>query len=275
MDKRGYYPNKRGFTLIELLVVIAVIAVLISMLLPALQNARAQAKKVVCATQLKQLGVIWLSYANDSNDVLPLSSGGGSWNRVWDFLRDELNRIDVSDGKIFYCPDFAASAGNWHRPVSLGTHSVYNVGYDLFTNSRYFPTNDPYKDVPWQFADSDSPVSRLSWSYAFRSTPSKAMQSIIPAAKTTEREHRVRQWSDPPTRISIIPEQTPMILDTTYSTDWKFEKGNCRHLNTAKEEPYAINAVYLDGHAYGRGALEIEVLRDMGLYGGVNHSHWF
>ena len=54
-----------GFTLIELLVVIAVIAVLMAILMPALQRAKEQGKRAACLSNLKQLGLAWMLYAED------------------------------------------------------------------------------------------------------------------------------------------------------------------------------------------------------------------
>jgi prepilin-type N-terminal cleavage/methylation domain-containing protein/prepilin-type processing-associated H-X9-DG protein len=69
--KKGKVMRKQnGFTLIELLVVVAIIAVLVAMLLPALNQVRQSAKQSVCSSNLHQLGLVMLGYADNSNGKL-------------------------------------------------------------------------------------------------------------------------------------------------------------------------------------------------------------
>jgi len=70
--------RKKGFTLIELLVVISVIALLMAILMPALQRAREQGMRAVCLSNLKQLTLSWIMYADSNGDKIV---NGSTWDK--------------------------------------------------------------------------------------------------------------------------------------------------------------------------------------------------
>jgi len=102
-----------GFTLIELLVVIAIIALLMGILMPALQRVRKQAKGVVCKNNMKQIGTAANLYAEDYDLFVPRSAG---WSTITDmrpwfqcfmpYLAQKAIDDDYRNVKIFRCPSY-------------------------------------------------------------------------------------------------------------------------------------------------------------------------
>jgi prepilin-type processing-associated H-X9-DG protein len=71
----------RAFTIVELLVVIGVIAVLAALLMPSVKKFREQANQAVCASNLRQIGMAFLSYARDNSDKFPFHADWGPANK--------------------------------------------------------------------------------------------------------------------------------------------------------------------------------------------------
>ncbi len=81
--KKTYYNSASAFTLVELLVVISIIAVLLAVLMPSLNKAKSNAKKVVCMSTLKQIAIGMNAYAAANNSNYPYLWSSECWATSW------------------------------------------------------------------------------------------------------------------------------------------------------------------------------------------------
>ncbi len=147
-SSRRLGPLLTGFTLIELLVVISIIALLMAILMPALSRVREVAKRAVCSSQVKQVGLAMTAYTSDSdNRMPPYNSSNTNTNpylliHSYALYRGEALYLDakgkpipmklavlyerkyIANPKVFYCPSNIAPLykfASYNDPVPWGT----------------------------------------------------------------------------------------------------------------------------------------------------------
>lgn len=130
---------KKAFTLTELLVVVAIITILASILFPVFAKAKSAAVSTSCLSNLKQIGLAWMLYANDSDDRACPSyyfSPDFSKETAWDFSLDYstgstgpgLVQGYAKSGEINRCPGFRGES--WGRPFTGYGYNASYVGGD-------------------------------------------------------------------------------------------------------------------------------------------------
>ena len=112
---------RRGFTLIELLVVIAIIAILAAILFPVFAKAREKARQSSCLSNLKQLSLAMLQYAQDYDERFPQRDVGPYWYG-WPALIQPY----VNNWQVFVCPSTQRKHRIWGMPSGTGSSYGYN-----------------------------------------------------------------------------------------------------------------------------------------------------
>lgn len=178
---------KKYFTLIELLVVIAIIAILASMLMPALSRARESGKAIKCASNLRQLGSAGMMYASGNRDNWPLAiQWRSSWADLWyaniqfielyigstlpasmrhNSVRTETDYV-IPPGLL--CPNYVIPANKMENGrAALATYGMnsrgfYDMNADLYDGKPWAYTLSRIKRASGVYAHSDSAMWEVS-----------------------------------------------------------------------------------------------------------------
>lgn len=157
--------RSRGFTLIELLVVIAIIAILAAILFPVFARARENARKISCASNLKQLSLGWLQYAQDYDEkVVPWSSTGtsGGYAFVW----QEIVQPYIKSKQLLRCPSVQSATSTYSYNAFIGGASPAPPNRSLASLEN--PVQSPIMLDGRGFPNEKNPTETAEgWVYSF------------------------------------------------------------------------------------------------------------
>jgi prepilin-type N-terminal cleavage/methylation domain-containing protein/prepilin-type processing-associated H-X9-DG protein len=150
--------RSRGFTLIELLVVIAIIALLLALLIPVLGRARELGQRAVCLSNLRQLTLAWLAYANDYDGKIVQNVNCGMISGHWGWIggafvnpwqKRSVLITSSNKGALWpYIQDIDTYRCPRARPGHIATYSIVAAANGIRVEGTYLPNTGPAPELP-------------------------------------------------------------------------------------------------------------------------------
>ena len=154
--------ENQGFTLIELLVVIAIIAILASLLLPALARAKEKVNRIACTGNLRQLGLAQTLYFDDNQHIFPAAripksapgapSGYSDDNMLWSDLASFAAAGQTELAWFNVLPPYVGAKALWRYAEDPGTFVNHRTVFTCPTSAGMAPERDPLKNVMFDYA---------------------------------------------------------------------------------------------------------------------------
>ena len=162
---RSYFKRLNTFTLIELLVVVAIIAILASLLLPALSKARGKAREATCHNNLKQVAMAHQLYFSDSDDYFPRD---GSWKSRWHVMlsRHGIGGVTNESIRSLFCPEENALKYA-SKEVNFGNNMIsYGTNFEFINRQRVVDFLKPSQSIHIIESASQLTSLRRGWYWA-------------------------------------------------------------------------------------------------------------
>ena len=154
--------ENRGFTLIELLIVIAIMTILVGISLPALARAKEKANRIVCANNLRQLGLAQTLYFDDNHQTFPgaripktapgAPSGYSDDNMLWSDLASFAAAGQTELAWFNVLPPYVGAKALWQYAESPSTFVNHRTILTCPTSAGMAPERDPLKNVMFDYA---------------------------------------------------------------------------------------------------------------------------